>query len=74
VIFVIQISRLRIVRSPVSNDKMRVLVVTVVGPLFFGTVNSFNMELENLDGVHDLILSLRTCRCWTPPDWLRSKR
>ncbi len=71
-IFVIQISRLKVVRSPVSNDKMReqgyevqndgegMLVVTVIGPLFFGTVNSFNLELENLDGVRDLILSLRT--------------
>ena len=72
VIFVFQISRAKIVLSPVLQDKMRaqgyeirsksdgILVVYVIGPLFFGTVNTFNQVLANLDGVKDIILSLRT--------------
>lgn len=72
VIFVFQISRAKIVLSPVLQDKMRaqgyemhsqsddILVVYVIGPLFFGTVNTFNQVLSNLNGAKDIILSLRT--------------
>jgi len=71
-IFVIQISQIKVVKSPVSAEKMReqgydvqndgdgMLVVYIIGPLFFGTVNTFNMAMDKLDGVQDLILSLRT--------------
>jgi SulP family sulfate permease len=71
-IFVFQISRAQVVLAPVSVEKMRaegyemqcdadrIMVVYVVGPLFFGTVNTFNMALEKLNGVEDLVLSLRT--------------
>jgi SulP family sulfate permease len=38
----------------------RILVVYVIGPLFFGTVNTFNTVLEGLNGSQDIILSLRT--------------
>jgi sulfate permease, SulP family len=72
IIFVTQISRAKIVLSPVLPEKMReegyemqsdgqrILVVYVIGPLFFGTTNTFNSALENLKGVQDVILSLRT--------------
>ncbi|MCC7449188.1 MAG: SulP family inorganic anion transporter [Anaerolineae bacterium] len=71
VIFVSQISRAKIVVSPVSADRMReegyemeseashISVVYVIGPLFFGTANTFTQTLENTD-MQDLILSLRT--------------
>jgi len=71
-IFVIQSSQIKVVKSPVSAEKMReqgydvqndgdgMLVVYIIGPLFFGTVNTFNMAMDKLDGVQDLILSLRT--------------
>lgn len=70
-IFVFQISRGRTTVSPVSPETMRkqgyelqtsgsqIAVVYVVGPLFFGTSNSFNQTLENLNGARDVILSLR---------------
>ncbi len=70
--FVFQISQIKVVRSTISPEKMReqgyevmhdgsgTLVVYVLGPLFFGTVSTFNAALENLDGVCDLILSFRT--------------
>jgi sulfate permease, SulP family len=72
IIFVTQISRAKIVLSPVLPEKMReegyemqsdgnhILVVYVIGPLFFGTTNTFNSALENLSTVKDVILSLRT--------------
>jgi SulP family sulfate permease len=72
VIFVSQISRAKIVLAPVSPEKMheegyemqsdsnRILVVYVIGPLFFGTANTFNAALEDTPGVQDIILSLRT--------------
>jgi SulP family sulfate permease len=41
-------------------DGDKILVAYVVGPLFFGSVNVFNTELEKLNGVKDIILSLRT--------------
>lgn len=71
-IFVFQISRGKIVLAPVSAEKMaqegyemkydanRIMVVYVVGPLFFGTVNQFNSAIEKLVGMEDVILSLRT--------------
>lgn len=71
-IFVFQSSRARVVFAPVSVEKMRadgyemldsadrILVVYVVGPLFFGTVNTFNTVLDKLNGNQDIILSLRT--------------
>lgn len=71
-IFVFQSSRARVVFAPVSVEKMRadgyemldaadrILVVYVMGPLFFGTVNTFNTVLDKLNGNQDIILSLRT--------------
>src|SRR5690606_26425330 len=71
-IFVFQISRSKVVVRPVSTEKMRedgyemlsggeqIAVVYVIGPLFFGTVNTFNSVIENLQGTKDLVLSLRT--------------
>jgi SulP family sulfate permease len=72
VIFLVQISQARVILAPVSLDKMRdqgyqmrsdgsrITVVYVIGPLFFGTINSFNTALEQLNGTEDVILSLRT--------------
>jgi SulP family sulfate permease len=71
-IFVFQISRSKVILTPVSAEKMRaegyemqydasrILVVYIMGPLFFGTVNTFNTELGSLNGNEDIILSLRT--------------
>jgi SulP family sulfate permease len=71
-IFVFQSSRAKVLFAPVSVEKMRadgyemqydadrILVIYVVGPLFFGTVNTFNTVLEKLNGNEDIILSLRT--------------
>ncbi|NWG18614.1 MAG: SulP family inorganic anion transporter [Chloroflexi bacterium] len=71
-IFVFQISRIKVTLAPVSSEKMRadgyemqydanrILVVYIMGPLFFGTVNTFNTLLDNLEGNQDIILSLRT--------------
>ena len=71
-IFVFQSSRAKIVFAPVSVEKMRadgyemqydadrILVIYITGPLFFGTVNTFNSVLEKLNGNQDIILSLRT--------------
>lgn len=71
-IFVFQSSRAQVLFAPVSVEKMRadgyemqfdadrILVVYVVGPLFFGTVNTFNGVLDKLNGNQDIILSMRT--------------
>lgn len=71
-IFVFQSSNTEIVYRPVSVEGMRKLgyemcsdaerihVVYIVGPLFFGTVHTFNSVLENLNSAEDIILSLRT--------------
>ncbi|KAB2903610.1 MAG: SulP family inorganic anion transporter [Anaerolineae bacterium] len=71
-IFVFQISRTKVILSPVSAEKMRaegyemqydagrILVVYIMGPLFFGSVNTFKTELEKINGNEDIILSLRT--------------
>jgi len=71
-IFVVQISRIKVALAPVSIEKMRtdgyemqydanrILVVYIMGPLFFGTVNTFNTMLEKTNGNQDIILSLRT--------------
>ncbi len=71
-IFVFQSSRGTIVVAPVSVERMRadgyemqsdanrIVVAYIGGPLFFGTVNAFNMTLEDLRGNEDLILSMRT--------------
>lgn len=73
VIFVAQISRARVSVAAVSAEKMReagyelrsgaasrINVVYMVGPLFFGTVNTFNAEVERFENGDDVILSLRT--------------
>lgn len=71
-IFVFQSSQAEIVYKPISVEEMRrmgyemrsqsdrILVVYVVGPLFFGTVHRFSRVLEKLDAYDDIILSLRT--------------
>ena len=71
-IFVFQSSRAKVTFAPVSVEKMRadgyemqydadrILVIYITGPLFFGTVNTFNTVLEKLNGNEDIILSLRT--------------
>jgi SulP family sulfate permease len=71
-IFVFQISRIKVVLEPVSVEKMRaegydmqypadrIMVAYIMGPLFFGTVNTFNESVERLTEMQDLILSLRT--------------
>jgi SulP family sulfate permease len=71
-IFVFQISRIKVTLAPVSVEKMRVdgyemqydadriVVVYIMGPLFFGTVNVLNTVLEQINGNEDIILSLRT--------------
>ncbi len=71
-IFVAQISRGKVIVAPVQPEKMReqgyemqsdgkgMIVAYVIGPLFFGTANTFNSALENLNGAKDVILSLRT--------------
>jgi SulP family sulfate permease len=75
-IFVFQISQSKVFIAPVSVEKMRaqgyemrsdgsmILVAYVMGPLFFGTVNTFNTTLDTtlnkVQGVRDVILSLRT--------------
>jgi len=72
VIFVFQISRASVVLEPVSVEKMRkegyelqydadrIVVAYVIGPLFFGTVSTFNAAMEKLTEMQDIILSLRT--------------
>jgi len=72
VVFIIRISQITIEQVPVSSEKMlargytmksdasKIAVVYVVGPLFFGTAASFDEEVENLNGVRDVILSMRT--------------
>jgi SulP family sulfate permease len=71
-IFVFQISRSKVVVTSVSAEKMReegyemqtsgqqIAVVYVIGPLFFGSANTFSETFESLGGYHDIILSLRT--------------
>lgn len=71
-IFVFQSSNTEVLHRPVSiegmrkmgyelrSDADRIHVVYVVGPLFFGTVHTFNTVLEQLDAAEDVILSLRT--------------
>jgi len=70
--FVFQISRVKIVINPVNVEKMRadgyemkhdadrISVVYVIGPLYFGTVNIFNEAVHDLEDGQDVILSLRT--------------
>lgn len=71
-IFVLQSSKAEIICKPASIEEMRkigyelrhggdrILVVYVVGPLFFGTAHRFSRVLEDLDSYDDIILSLRT--------------
>ncbi|MEP7284685.1 MAG: SulP family inorganic anion transporter [Chloroflexota bacterium] len=71
-IFVFQISRCKVTLEPVSVERMRaegydmqypadrIVVAYIMGPLFFGTVNTFNTATEKLNGLQDIILSLRT--------------
>jgi len=72
IVFVFRSSQIQIERSPVDAKKMeerghkmltpadKIQVVYVLGPLFFGTAATFESEMENLDDVRDIILSLRT--------------
>lgn len=71
-IFVLQSSRAEVVSAPVDVEKMRqagyeirysqdrIVVVYVVGPLFFGTVNTFNEALSEIAGYDDVVISLRS--------------
>lgn len=71
-IFVFQSTNTEVLYSRVSVEKMReagyelkwdgnrILVVYIVGPLFFGTVSTFNAVFANINGDEDIILSLRT--------------
>lgn len=70
--FILESSQAQVIVSPVSEEKMRksgyniisdtdrLFVVYVVGPLFFGTVNTFNSTMDAIEGECDVILSLRT--------------
>ncbi len=70
-IFVLQISRAKVILKPVSVETMRregyamqydadrIVVAYLTGPLFFGTVNTFNSAMEGLSEMQDIILSLR---------------
>ncbi|BAS26265.1 SulP family inorganic anion transporter [Limnochorda pilosa] len=70
-IFVFQSSQTEVTYAPVSVDKMRkagyemrhqgdrILVVYIVGPVFFGTVSTLNGALAKLDGYEDVVISLR---------------
>ena len=70
-IFVVQISRTKVQIAPVSADIMRkqgydlrtdgnrMAVIYIIGPLFFGTVNTFTNVAAQLNGAQDIILSLR---------------
>ncbi len=67
-----RISRITIEQVPVSAEKMqsrgytmqsdasKIMVIYVVGPLFFGTAASFDEEVQDLSGVRDVVLSMRT--------------
>lgn len=71
-LFVFQSSNTEVLYRPVSvegmrkmgyelrSDAGRIHVVYVVGPLFFGTVHTFNTVVRSLDSAEDVILSLRT--------------
>lgn len=71
-IFVFQSSNTEVLYRPISVEKLRetgyellcdadrIMVVYVIGPLFFGTVHTFNTVLERLNSAEDIILSLRT--------------
>lgn len=71
-IFVFQISRGKVSAGPVTAEKMRaaghemksdgsqMVVVYVIGPLFFGTSPRFEEVVGQLGGYQDIILSLRT--------------
>lgn len=70
-IFVFQISRIRVEIMPVSRDMMReqgyeltgkdaeITVVNVVGPLFFGSANAFTDALGALNNSRDVVLNMR---------------
>ncbi len=72
VVFIYRISRIAIEKLPVSSEKMqgrgyimqsdasKIVVIYVVGPLFFGTAASFDEEVANLNGIRDVVLSMRT--------------
>lgn len=72
VIFMFRISQITVEKLPVSVEKMRqrdynmrsdvekIVVVYVVGPLFFGTAATFDREMQDLGSARDLVLSMRT--------------
>jgi sulfate permease, SulP family len=72
VVFIIRISRIAIEQVPVSAEKMqsrgytmqsdasKIMVIYVVGPLFFGTAASFDEEVQDLSSIRDVVLSMRT--------------
>ncbi len=71
-VFIFRISQVVIEQLPVSAEKMlargyamkteasQIMVIYVVGPLFFGTAAIFDDETENLKGIRDVVLSMRT--------------
>lgn len=71
-IFVFQSSNSEVLYRPVNAEAMRKLgyelrsdadgmvVIYIVGPLFFGTVHRFNALLERVSEADDVIVSLRT--------------
>ncbi len=72
VVFIFRISQITIEQLPASAEKMlargytmkseasKIMVIYVVGPLFFGTAATFDEEVTNLNGVRDIVLSMRT--------------
>lgn len=68
--FIYQTSRTKVLSTPVSPGSMQdlgyelksgdgqIVVVDVMGPLFFGTANTFNTLIESLKG-RDVVLNLR---------------
>lgn len=71
-IFVFQSSKTEVTCRTVSVEKMRqmgyemrydadrIAVIYIVGPLFFGTVHTFNTVLEQVQSAQDVVLSMRT--------------
>jgi SulP family sulfate permease len=72
VVFILRISRITIEQVPVSAEKMqtrgytmqsdasKIMVIYVVGPLFFGTAATFDEEVSDLKEIRDVVLSMRT--------------
>lgn len=71
-LFVLQSSNSEVISRPVSKETMkemgydlqnegdRLVVVYIIGPLFFGTAHRFNDVVHKIDKSQDVILSFRT--------------